>query len=122
MIYMFVPPGVSLFTLSRLFGTPVEAIATASGISNPSLVFAGQLVIIPLPGEPVPAPPPCPPCPMPGGTVYLVMPGDTLFSIALRFGTTIENIVAVNALPSATLILPGMRLVIPPPAVAPPAT
>src|SRR5699024_11192833 len=40
---------------------------------------------------------------MPGITVYMVKPGDTLWDIAKRFYTTVEEIRAVNQLEEETL-------------------
>lgn len=45
-------------------------------------------------------------------TSYKVQPGDTLSGIAVRYGTTVEAIVAANNLPSRT-IYAGQTLVIP---------
>jgi len=45
---------------------------------------------------------------------YLVRPGDTLFSLARRFNTTVEAIRRANGL-EGDLILVGQSLVIPPP-------
>lgn len=47
------------------------------------------------------------------GPVYIVQPGDTLFSIALQFGTSVELLSTVNNINDPTLISPGMRLIIP---------
>jgi tetratricopeptide (TPR) repeat protein len=52
------------------------------------------------------------PPPNPGATTYVVQPGDTLYSISRRFGTTVEAIKAANGLGSnrievnQTLIIP----------------
>ncbi|MCP4361237.1 MAG: LysM peptidoglycan-binding domain-containing protein [Chloroflexi bacterium] len=47
------------------------------------------------------------------GTVnYTVVAGDTLFNIAARFGTTVNEIMAVNGLTSH-IIYPGQMLIIP---------
>jgi len=53
--------------------------------------------------------------------VYVVVPGDTLYGIAERFGTTVDAIVAANDIADARLISVGQKLVIPtqPPGVAP---
>ena len=51
--------------------------------------------------------------PTPEPTHYIVQPGDTLFSIAQRFGTTVETIVSANEIHDASLIQVGQRLVIP---------
>ena len=46
-------------------------------------------------------------------TTYEVQPGDTLFSIARRYGTTVEAIVAANGLADPSAIEVGHVLVIP---------
>jgi murein DD-endopeptidase MepM/ murein hydrolase activator NlpD len=47
--------------------------------------------------------------------VYEVQPGDTLFAIAQRFGTTVEAIVAANDIADPSLINVGQKLVVPTP-------
>jgi len=49
----------------------------------------------------------------PAPQVYIVQPGDMLYSIAQRFGTTVEAIANANGLPDPTLIAVGQKLVIP---------
>lgn len=46
-------------------------------------------------------------------TVYIVQRGDTLFSIALRFKTTVAAIKAANNIVNVNLIYVGQRLIIP---------
>lgn len=48
-----------------------------------------------------------------GGPVYIVEPGDTLTEIAWRFGTTVEALIEVNQLDTASFLQPGQRLIIP---------
>jgi len=45
-------------------------------------------------------------------TVYIVKAGDTLYRLALRFGTTVQAIMAYNGLTSTTIYV-GQRLYIP---------
>jgi len=45
--------------------------------------------------------------------LHLVQPGDNLFRLALRYGTTVDAIVAANGLPNADAIYAGQQLVIP---------
>lgn len=52
--------------------------------------------------------------PAAAGETYLVQSGDTLWDIALRFETTVEAIVAANALTDETDLSIGQELVIPP--------
>lgn len=48
-----------------------------------------------------------------GGRTYIVQPGDSLWSIAQRFGTTMDAIVATNNIVNPDLIYPGDVLKIP---------
>jgi len=50
--------------------------------------------------------------PIPETTIYVVQRGDTLFSIARRFGSTVDAIKAANGLVSNN-ITPGQQLMIP---------
>jgi len=62
------------------------------------------------------APPTAPaltPTPSPIPARYTVQSGDTLFDIALRYGVTIESIVAANQIAIPELIHPGDDLIIP---------
>ncbi|HLO17612.1 MAG TPA: LysM peptidoglycan-binding domain-containing protein [Anaerolineales bacterium] len=45
--------------------------------------------------------------------IYIVRPGDTLYRIALRYGTTYTEIARVNGISNPRLIHPGQRLCIP---------
>jgi len=52
--------------------------------------------------------------------VHLVQPGENLFRIALRYGTTVDAIAAANSLTDPRVIYAGQRLIIPsPPAYSP---
>lgn len=106
-----VRPGDTLFSIARRFGVSVGGIAMANHIVNPNLIFVGQRLVIPA-GYPPPFPPPFAP---PAAAVYIVQPGDTLFSIALRFGTTVFAIATANNIPNPNVIFVGQRLVIPRP-------
>lgn len=69
---------------------------------------------------------------LPPGQTYVVQLGDTLYSVAQRFGTTVDAIAAANGIDDPTQINAGDVLVIPgggpatqptePPVTAPPAT
>jgi len=47
------------------------------------------------------------------GFWYTVRPGDTLWDISLRYGTTVAALVAANTIPNANLIYVGQQLWIP---------
>ncbi|MGB9791614.1 MAG: LysM peptidoglycan-binding domain-containing protein [Thermacetogeniaceae bacterium] len=81
-------PGDTLYKLARQFGTSVEAILAANPGIDPNNLQIGQAICIPI----TPAPQFCPPWTLP----YTIQPGDTLYSIAYRFGVDIEDIINVN--------------------------
>jgi LysM repeat protein len=95
--------GDTLWSISRRFGTTVEAIALLNNIPNPSLIYAGQRLTIPGGGT----------TPPPTTKVHIVQPGETLSSIARRYGTTYWAIAIANNLPNPNVIYAGQRLVIP---------
>ncbi|HYO89077.1 MAG TPA: LysM peptidoglycan-binding domain-containing protein [Candidatus Limnocylindrales bacterium] len=120
-----VQPGDFLARIARQFNTTVSAIVAANNIANPNLIFPGQQLIIPVGGT---VPPPVatsqpatsvpatsvPPTQSPGGTTtYVVQPGDTLGSIARRFGTTVTAIAQANNIVNPNLIFTGQVLIIP---------
>jgi LysM repeat protein len=90
--------GDTLSSIARRFGTAVGAIMRANGLTS-TCIYAGQRLAIP--GSQADS-----------ATNYIMRRGDTLFSIARRFGTTVQAIMAANNLRS-TRILVGQWLVIP---------
>ncbi|HEX3053843.1 MAG TPA: LysM domain-containing protein, partial [Aggregatilineaceae bacterium] len=122
-----VQAGENLYRIALRYGVTWPAIAAANGITNPNLIYVGQVLIIPAPGTtPTPATP-IPGAPVPttapstGGT-YTVVAGDTLSRIALRFGTTVQAIVSANGITNPNLIYVGQVLTIPGGSSAPVAT
>jgi LysM repeat protein len=106
--YYVVQRGDTLFSIARRFGTTIGAIAQANGLSNPRYIRAGQRLIIPG------AYPACvPPSTVPGATVYIVRRGDTLYSIARRYHTTVAAISRANGVANPHRIWVGQRLIIP---------
>ena len=97
-----------LYSIARKFGITVNALLAANPGINPNFVYPGQVLNIPG-GGPSPGPNPTP---GPGNT-YVVKPGDTLFSLAVRFGTTTYALQIANRLPNPNFIYPGQTLVIP---------
>jgi peptidoglycan/xylan/chitin deacetylase (PgdA/CDA1 family) len=71
-------------------------------ISDPSRIYPGQRLVIP--GI---TPPPT------GFQKYVVRPGDTIWAIAQRFGTTVEAITRANNLADPSRIQVGQILLIP---------
>jgi len=96
-IYYVMEPGENLFRIGLKFGTTAQAIAAANNIPDPRQVQAGTMLLIP-----VPAPG--------GGYGYYVRRGDTVYSIARRFGMTVEELVSLNNIGPDFTIHPGTVL------------
>lgn len=95
--------GENLYRISLRYGTTVQAIAAANGIANPSRIYVGQRLVIPCGSAPPPG----------GGHVYTVRYGDTLYSIARRFGVSVQAITRANGITNPNRIYVGQRLIIP---------
>ena len=104
-----VKAGDSLGLIALRYGTTVSALASMNYISNPNLIYPGQL--LQLPGCTVNAPPP--PKPPATTTTYMVGYGDTLYSIAVRFCTTVSHLSTLNGISNPDLIYAGQVLVVP---------
>lgn len=108
-----VQAGDTLFSIARQFGTTVSDIAQANGITNVNQIYVGQTLVIP-DCEPGAEPPPS------DCFTYVVQRGDTLFSLARRFGTTVNDIALQNHIVNPSLIFVGQKLTICPKGTAPP--
>jgi len=98
--------GDTLSNIALRFGTTVSAIAQANNISNPSLIYPGQRLIIP---SAVQQPSESPT----QAQVHVVRPGEYLSQIARLYGTTVWALAAANDLSNPSLIYAGQRLIIP---------
>ena len=118
-----VASGDTLRKIAERCGTTVSALQRANPeVGNGNLIYPGQVLL--LPGTILGSD---------GGyLIYVVARGDTLKSLATRFGSTVESILASNpSIKSANLIYEGQRLTIyavgpgnptPPPNNPPPAS
>lgn len=105
--------GENLTLIARRYGVTTTAIVQANALADPNYIYAGQRLIIPTGTAPAP-----PSEPVAGGT-YVVNRGDTLSSIAARYGTTVNDLVAANGLWNPDLIYVGQVLKVPGAGVAP---
>jgi LysM repeat protein len=101
--------GEHLFQIARKCGVAYSALLAANpGLAlNPNLVLPGTALNLPGAG----APPP--PGGVSGGHTYVVRPGDTLFSIAVRNGTTVFALMQANGIQNPNFIFVGQVLRIP---------
>ncbi|MFQ5594244.1 MAG: LysM peptidoglycan-binding domain-containing protein [Anaerolineae bacterium] len=104
-----VQPGETLYSIARGYGVDVYVVASANNVVNPNLIYAGQSLVIP--GGYGYAPHPY--HAYDGASVYVVRPGDTMYSIAARYGTTVWALAQANNLSNPNWIFAGQKLVIP---------
>ena len=103
-----VQPGMTLSQIAHTYGTSVTALVAVNGIANPNMVLAGTVLQIPTVGaatSSTAAPT--------GSTTVVVAPGDSLWAIATRFGTTVTALVQANGIADPAHVMIGTRLTVP---------
>ncbi|HZQ08795.1 MAG TPA: LysM domain-containing protein, partial [Anaerolineae bacterium] len=134
-----VQAGDTLYSIALKFNTTIAALQQANNITNPNTLAVGQrLVISGTVAENVVTPSPTargptqttPPQSTTSPTktasnalatdTYIVKAGDTLATIAVRFGVTVAELQRLNNLSNPNLIAVGQRLLIPAAAPAEP--
>lgn len=109
--------GDTLFAIARRFRVSLDDLLEANPGIDPERLQIGQIICIPLAVPPVTCPP--------GSTVYTIRSGDTFFSIARRFGTTVEALRSANPGVDPEALLIGQQICVPAPprpGVCPPGT
>lgn len=102
-----VQPGQSLSSISQLYGVAVAEIAAANGLTDQNVLRVGQELIIPgITMRDAAAA---------QGSLHSVRAGESLLSIALQYGITVDDILAVNELDNPDAIFIGQELIIPRP-------
>ena len=89
----------TLSAIAKKYGVSARSIQAVNGISNPNLLFVGKKLKIPS-GSTSEIP-------------YTVKKGDSLGSIASRFGAKLSEICSRNGISSPNLIKVGQKIIIP---------
>lgn len=125
-----IQPGENLYRIALKYEVSLQALRAANPQVSGDLIQPGQVLNIPdcVPeGAGVQAATPIPVLstsaptaeapisPSASGTTYIVKSGDTLYTIAIRFGVTINDIVRANNLTNPNRLAVGQELIIPPP-------
>ena len=104
-MFYTVKRGDTLAQIARNFGTTVQELASINNISNPNLIFPGQVLRIltnsTVNGLETRAT---------GSITYTVRRGNTLSQIARAYGVTVSHIVELNNIQNPNLIYPGQKL------------
>lgn len=89
--------GETLSSIAAKFGTSYQTLASLNGISNPNLIYVGQVLRVNGSANT-------------GSVYYTVRVGDNLSAIASRYGTSYQSIAALNGLANPNLIYVGQTL------------
>ena len=89
--------GDTLSSIASKFGTSYQALASLNGISNPNLIYVGQVLRVNGSASA-------------SSVYYTVRVGDNLSAIASRYGTSCQSIAALNGLSNPSLIYAGQTL------------
>lgn len=101
--------GENLLSIATQYGVSVADIQIANNLNN-ELIRAGDVLLIPIVGPAAETTLNRTPA---ARFQYTVQSGDTVVSIAVNFGSTVEDILAVNNLSANDIIRPGDVLVVP---------
>ncbi len=101
--------GETLVGIAQFYGVTVEEIQAANNLRD-ELIRAGDELIIPVPQSVLED---TSESRVPSVFNYTVQPGDTVVSLAIRFGTTVDAILKANNMGPNDFIRPNQKLVIP---------
>lgn len=104
-----VRPGDTLYSIALRYNTTVARLVSLNNLSNPNLIRVGQVLIVSSSGGTTPPPSTPPPS---TSTTYTVRSGDTLYSIARRYNTTVTRLVSLNNITNPNLIRVGQVLIV----------
>lgn len=121
-----VEPGETLFRIALQYNVSVQALIVANNIANPSVIYVGQVLIIPSPensstvsSTPTASVPISATAtviaesPNENKRIHVVKRGEGLLAIARIYGVSWTAIASLNNIPDANMIYAGMILKIP---------
>ncbi len=113
--------GDTVSGIAGKFGLSTASVLALNGLGWKSLIFPGQILKLSNGTTAAPAPAPAPANPAPSSGRYTIVKGDTISSIAARFGVSTQSVLSANGLGWSSIIYPGQTLAIPgaAPAAAP---
>ena len=104
-----VQPGDTVSDVAARFGLPTAVVLARNGLSWKSTIFPGQVLSLGADGVKRAGRPAV----LADDGLYAIARGDTLSSVAQRFGISVRSILERNGLNPASIIYPGQKIVIP---------
>jgi LysM repeat protein len=101
-----IQPGDTLDAIGSAFGIDPSTLASWNGIADADSIVIGGTLRLTAPAAGSAAPPPA-------SHLYVVQPGDTLYSLANQFGVTLDRLAAANGLSDPYPLTAGQSLAIP---------
>lgn len=100
-MYYTIKRGDTLWNIARTYGTTIQNIVNLNNIRNPNLIYPGQRIIVKSSNRNFVEN---------KDQYYTVQRGDTLWSIAKRYGTCVRRLARINGIRNPNLIYPGQVL------------
>ncbi len=85
--------GNTLFGIAQFFQTTVADILQYNNIQNPAMIYSGQELTIPAGSN--------------MANYHITRPGETLWSIAQMYGSTVAELTRLNGISNPNIIYPG---------------
>ena len=104
-----VQPGDTVSDVAARFGLPTAVVLARNGLSWKSTIFAGQVLTLRAEGVKRAGRPAV----LADAGLYAIARGDSLSSVAQRFGVSVRALLESNGLTTSSIIYPGQKLVIP---------
>jgi murein DD-endopeptidase MepM/ murein hydrolase activator NlpD len=92
--------GESLTAIAARHGVHWRSLALANRLTNPHLLYNGQVLHVPDPVNEM-------------GALHTVQPGETLLEVALRYDLPLWDLAEANSLVASRLLMPGQRVLVP---------
>jgi LysM repeat protein len=114
-----VQPGETAWDIANEYGVTLEALVSANELVDPNRLEPGQQLVIPEADDTIPEESsPTEPSSEGQGIgssqqTHAVAAGDTLWSIAEQYGTTVDEIATLNDLDPEGILTLGQELLIP---------
>jgi len=103
-----VQAGDTLFSIALRYHTTVASLKQMNGLGNSDLIQTGQKLAVPSSDNST-----SPTASVSASSSYIVQPGDSLYRIAMHYGTTMDALEQLNDIANPNLISAGQAIAIP---------